>query len=174
MRYICEHLKTQQNLRRCAWQISLATASHFFWIGGIADQKSQRGLLRSLLYQTLSQHHDLILVVLPWLWATKYSELSDLSYKSTLLQSLSLSKLKEAFGILVHQNAVDLRMCLFVGWLDEYLGNHGEIADIFEIFTRSPNCKICISSRPLLVFEEVSPTRTARSYLYGWSNLRKG
>ncbi|KIM93793.1 hypothetical protein OIDMADRAFT_207997, partial [Oidiodendron maius Zn] len=155
MRYICEHLKTKQNLRRWAGQKSLATACHFFWIDGVADQKSQSGLLRSLLYQTLSQYQDLIPVVLPWLWATKYSELRDSLYKSTQLQSLSLSKLKEAFGILVHQNAIDLRMCLFVDGLDEYRGNHGEIADVFEIFTRSPNCKICISSRPLLVFEEV-------------------
>jgi hypothetical protein len=154
MRYICENPKTHLALELYAGEKSLGIASHFFWIDGVADQKSQSGLLRSLLFQILSQYSELIAVVLPWLWASKYAHARDSSYISYHREMLSLSELKHAFRILIQQKSVNMRICLFVDGLDEYQGDHGEIADLFEDVTLSANCKLCVSSRPLLVLEE--------------------
>jgi hypothetical protein len=44
-------------------------------------------------------------------------------------------------------------MCFFVDGLDEFEGNYEEIAGLFKSIT-SPQVKVCLSGRPLLVFED--------------------
>lgn len=48
------------------------------------------------------------------------------------------------------------KLCLFIDKLDEYEGPEGDYEDIVELFegyANSPHIKICLSSRPLVVFE---------------------
>ena len=51
----------------------LLTASFFFWASGTRDQRSQSGLLRSILYEILAQEQLLIPVVFPHQWSILYS-----------------------------------------------------------------------------------------------------
>jgi hypothetical protein len=67
---------------------------------------------------------------------------------------VSLSRLKQAFHLLVHQDVVKVKLTLFIDGLDEYEGDHDEVAQLFESITASPHVKVCLSSRPLLIFEE--------------------
>jgi hypothetical protein len=58
-----------------------------------------------------------------------------------------------AFRNLVRQDIVQIKMCFFVDGLDEFEGNYEEIAGLFKSIT-SPRVKVCLSGRPLLVFED--------------------
>lgn len=60
--------------------------------------------------------------------------------------------MKHAFRLLVTQDTLPLRLCLFIDGLDEYDGDHEEMAELFEELTCSPYVKLCVSSRPWLVF----------------------
>lgn len=54
----------------------------------------------------------------------------------------------------MEQQLIALNMCLLIDGLDEYEGNWEEIAEFFMSVTRSGNIKVCVSSRPLQVFED--------------------
>ncbi len=60
MRYILEQDQTPTALKVWAGQAGLVTASFFFWNSGELEQKSHKGMLRSLLFQILDQRKDFI------------------------------------------------------------------------------------------------------------------
>jgi hypothetical protein len=151
MKYIFENPKTTEQLLLWAGQETLTIPS-FFWNGGTPDQRSQSGLLRTILYDVLSTHRQLIPIVLPRYWAWNHSQAI---YSSTRKSgSLSTTHLLQAFKLLIEQTILPVKICLFIDGLDEYEGNHGDLADIFLNLSASPNIKICVSSRPLLIFED--------------------
>jgi hypothetical protein len=43
---------------------------------------------------------------------------------------------------------------MLVDGLDEYEGDHGEMAELIRMLAKSSNVKICVSSRPYLVFDD--------------------
>jgi hypothetical protein len=45
------------------------------------------------------------------------------------------------------------KLCLFIDGLDEYDGRYSDIIDLCHEFAALPNLKLCLSSRPLLIFE---------------------
>lgn len=151
MRYIYDHARTQQHLRTWAGDIPLCIGSFFFWISGSGDQKSQGGLLRALLFEVLSQKRDLIPIVLPSIWAQTYTIFAS-DFSRILQVSWPLSKLMEAFKILVEQTAVPLKLFLLIDGLDEFNGEHDEMAELFKKVA-SPNVKVVLSSRPWPVFQ---------------------
>ncbi|PVH72462.1 hypothetical protein DL98DRAFT_365557, partial [Cadophora sp. DSE1049] len=158
MRYICDQRRTETLLKAWAGPIPLTIASFFFWNSGTRDQRSQSGFLRAILFKVLHQHPELMPIVLPWQWAKRYSRLA--SDKSILADQIrddwSISKLKEAFAKLYEQRIVKMKVCIFLDGLDEYEGDHELMAEFFhEITLSSPNIKICVSSRPLLVFGDI-------------------
>jgi hypothetical protein len=151
MRHIVNHKETEPLLRQWADPLPLCQPSFFFWNSGTFEQRSQTGLLRSLLHDILRQHRHLIPVVLPRQWAKQYNR--HLDRTSNDQEYWPLSKLKDAFNLLMEQKLVPLRMCLLIDGLDEYEGNWEEIAE-FKSITLSGNIKVCVSSRPLQVFED--------------------
>lgn len=56
MKFLCDHEQTRKLLAPWASPIKLDLANFFFWNSGTTDQKSQSGLLRSLLHEILSKH----------------------------------------------------------------------------------------------------------------------
>lgn len=153
MRYIYDHPSTQHQLRAWAGQTQLSIAGFFFWNSGSSEQRSQLGLLRSLLFRILQQYQELIPVVFPWLWARRYSQALD-PFNHHEWEALSLTKLMQAFEILLQQTTVSMKLCLFIDGLDEYDGDHSNIADLFKKIAGSSNVKVCLSSRPLIEFED--------------------
>jgi hypothetical protein len=73
MRYIYDQKQTKEFLKMWASPRKPTIASFFFWNSGTLEQRSQSGLLRALLYETLNAHRELVPIVLPWQWATEYS-----------------------------------------------------------------------------------------------------
>ena len=60
MHYICQHDRRLDYLRKWAQDGLLLTPSYFFWAAGSRLQKSVDGLLRSLIYQMLTECPELV------------------------------------------------------------------------------------------------------------------
>ena len=146
MKYITEHPKTRRALRRWSSNRQLITASFYFWHAGTTLQKSQEGLLRSLLYEILSQCPDRIPEVLPAPW--ELCEQPNPTYCR-----YTRAELVNALAKFSSQPVMLNSICIFIDGLDEYDGDHRELIRLLQGFSRPNNIKICASSRPWNVFE---------------------
>lgn len=136
---VLQALKTWSSPRR------LITAAHYFWNAGTPEQKSQEGLLRSLLYDILRQCPDLM----PLIASSRWSSANSRNERSPW----NRQELLDAF-IQVSARTVDsARFCFFVDGLDEYAGEHADIVSVLSRLADSEAIKICLSSRPWNVFE---------------------
>ena len=145
MKFLYDDRRMDALLRTWAGELPLVVVGHFFWNSGDILQMSQKGLLRVLLYEVLRKHPKLIPVVL------HKHVVSDISADP---QSWSLLKLRKAFDNLATQQIVQVKLCFFIDGLDEYNGNYAELVEIFKRHSESPNVKSCLSSRPLVVFDD--------------------
>lgn len=68
MRFIFNHRKTFEELRKWAGKRLLVTAGYYFWTSGSVEQRSQAGLLHYLLFQLLQEHPHLIPITFPKTW----------------------------------------------------------------------------------------------------------
>lgn len=143
MKYFYNHRKTLTALRAWAGNKQLFTAHFFFWHAGTEMQKSQQGLLRTLLYHMLRQCPSLARKVCPSQWHD--ADLADCTW--------TLPRLLDTFNELKRQTIDSARFCFFVDGLDEYEGNHSEIIEIIDSFSSSSDVKVCIASRAWNVFE---------------------
>jgi hypothetical protein len=113
-------------------------------------QKSLLGLLQSLLHEVLERKPELKEEVFPSgvqeevskRWKTRPPE-SDTIW--------TVQDLKSAFTRLLQRP--NLKICLFVDGLDEFDGEHSDIAELFQSILASSSVKACLSSRPLVTFE---------------------
>ncbi|KAK4205062.1 hypothetical protein QBC40DRAFT_65709 [Triangularia verruculosa] len=171
MKHIVSHPDTGRLLR--SWvenaadtASNLRVASFFFWASGTKEQRSQAGLLRSILYELLVQDPELVPTVFPKQWSTLYSRSLGFNFdwddgagmpsSSAFLDqkfSWPLSQLEAALQTLVRQTQIPRKTCLFVDGLDEYEGDDGEIAALFAQITEgNDRVKCCVSSRPHKAF----------------------
>ncbi|KUJ09979.1 uncharacterized protein LY89DRAFT_689860 [Mollisia scopiformis] len=137
MKYICNHETTLKTLRRWAGTKQLFTASFFFWNSGYPMQKSQIGLLRSLLYQVLRACPALIMEVCP---------------SKLLMEPWKRTELFEVLEKVSKQATLPAKFCFFVDGLDEYEGDDEDIIALLQDLASSPSVKICVSSRPWNAF----------------------
>ena len=146
MKLVCNDQLTFDALEVWAGHEQSIIAKHFFWSGGNQMQKSQSGLLRSLLYQILQQCPSLIKLVCPKQWqAERVVELFPTDWSD-----------EELFETLIWISKIEypIKICIFVDGLDEYRGEHRDIIYIFQHVGASKNIKVCVSSRPWNVFEK--------------------
>lgn len=145
MKYVCDHKRTIEALQTWAKPHKLVTASFFFWSAGPLMQKSQAGLLQSLLYQVLLASPNLILKYFssrpakePWTRKELFKALEKISHGTNGLLSA--------------------KYCFFIDGLDEYGGDdehdvdYQKIVDLLQSLSKSPRIKIYVSSRSWNVF----------------------
>ncbi len=145
MKYLHNHKETATALRSWAGNKNLVTAGHFFWYAGTDMQKSQQGLLQTLLFNVLRQSPALVPLVCKSRWEES-AQLRELS-------SWTHQELLEAFLCLRTQSVNSTRFCFFVDGLDEYAGDYTEVIRILNKFVTNEDIKVCFSSRPWNVFE---------------------
>lgn len=149
MKYLSGHEETKSFLQSWAGEQPLVTASFYFWNAGTDLQKSQEGLLRSLLFEILSRDPGLIPAIFPRQWKA-----SSTNYTLSKLRHWTRSELIEACYRLGQQQMVSLKVCFFVDGLDEYSGDCGELVRLVRNLAQSSeNLKFCLSSRPWSVFK---------------------
>ena len=155
MKFITNDGRTEHALRQWSAGSTLVWTKFFFWNLGTQMQKSQAGLLRSLLHQILSKCPDLIWEVVPDIWKLiKSRSNAELRYLRLPESAWCLTKMKNAFKSILTQTMLPLKICLLIDGLDEYDGDHDEIVTFFHEVSLFENVKICVSSRPLMIFEE--------------------
>ncbi|ETS76293.1 hypothetical protein PFICI_11680 [Pestalotiopsis fici W106-1] len=145
-------------------QDHLIVASFYFWASGSSIEASQRGLFQSLLFQILKRHPGLLPKIAPRIWEAYASFGLDMNIeREKSLDEMLLSAIRE----LVEQQGK--KVCLFVDGLDEYRGDHLKLIAIFRSFLLLPNVKICVSSRPWVVFEDnfsTAPSLMLQDFTY--------
>lgn len=155
VKYILQNRKTMKELDLWGGDSAVVVASFYFWSLGSSMQRSQCGLLRSLIYSILKQKPSMIKRVLPSLWQQMHCQPLDFFISlEPGWHAWSLHELKEVMQALVTQDNSELKFCLFIDGLDEFDGDHREIADFCWQLSQHSDIKICLSSRPLMVFEE--------------------
>ncbi|KAI0145095.1 hypothetical protein GGR57DRAFT_494749 [Xylariaceae sp. FL1272] len=168
MKYLASHPRTSEAMKGWAGGNKLVRADFFFWNSGKDSlQKSQEGLLRSILYQILRQCPDLIRVAYPNIWGTHGTTgyVSDISKSSTV--SLSEIGLRDTLQK-VSKEATEsqTKFCFFVDGLDEYHGKPANAIELVEDLRSLFNAKMCLSSRPWNPFEEkFGKLDTAKLYM---------
>jgi hypothetical protein len=169
MKHLVHDPRTKSNLKTWAGKANLVIASHFFWSGGNSMQKSQIGLLQSLLYQLLKQCPELAPRICPrrWIRVDKYEQDPN-NFDPWTLQELS-----DTFNRLSDQKDISTRFCLLVDGLDEYDikdGEHSGLINVLQDLARNDHIKLCVSSRPWNVFNKAfSGTNTQRLVLQNYT-----
>lgn len=152
MRYLLDNERTMEELQLWSGDVQLEVASFFFWNSGTTEQRSQAGL-RSLLHQVLRDRKRLIPCVLPELWEVEMSDRLTYFQKPAELPAWTFKRLKKAFERLATQKLMPVKTCLFIDGLDEYDGKFPDIIEFCQSLATLPNIKLCVSSRPLVVFD---------------------
>jgi hypothetical protein len=108
-------------------------------------QMSEMGPLQSL-YQAASQHKEVISRIFPDRW--KYCELFGNN-----LYAWTLPELYQAFEKLVSDNS--RKFFFLIDGVDEFEGDEGNLAEfLLGIASSRQNVKLCVATRPWLVFED--------------------
>ncbi|KAI3318248.1 hypothetical protein HD806DRAFT_512321 [Xylariaceae sp. AK1471] len=141
MKFVHTHCQTRKHLNLWAGKRRLHMVSHFFWSAGTHMQMSQEGLLRTVLFQILSQCPEWIPQVFPVRWNNLAGRTKSWTVKELLnaLNSMPLSKTNS---------------CLFllIDGLDEYSGDKDILISLIRSVSQVSNLKICVSSRPWITF----------------------
>lgn len=149
MKWLLQEDRTRAHLDRWAHPQRLVLASHFFWNSGGKHQKSLSGALRSLMYELLSQCPEPIWHVSPLRWRSHDLELSH-------FPSWTDGELFYALRLFFRHVAGNVRICLFIDGLDEFVGDDHQLVQLVKLFqTESKgHVKVCISSRPWEFFKD--------------------
>ncbi|KAF2418029.1 hypothetical protein EJ08DRAFT_654397 [Tothia fuscella] len=152
MKHVVESPKTLEKLNAWAGGDTLVTASFYFWSSAKDPlQKSDTGLLRSILFQVLRQCPGLIAQAFPEQWQEYQLHGSQRFLNIT---DSTTSELLSAYRIIARLlSSVNAKFCFFIDGLDEYDGQPADIIELVEAISHTPNLKACISSRQWKEFE---------------------
>ncbi|GAB1319138.1 NACHT-NTPase and P-loop NTPases N-terminal domain-containing protein [Madurella fahalii] len=146
MKYVADHPSTIQALSTWSYPKAIVIARHYFWSAGTPMQKSQEGLLRTLLYEIFRQQPDLIEPACAERWTKTVEELTYQPWK--------MSELRLALQRIADQDTLGIKFCFFIDGLDEYEGDHVDFCRTLKDLAGSLHIKLCVSSRPWNVFED--------------------
>ncbi|KAL9610544.1 MAG: hypothetical protein Q9167_004756 [Letrouitia subvulpina] len=135
-------------LKKWADPSLLVVASFYFWNSGKEMQMTQSGLLRTLLYQIISQCPEIIAEIAPKHWEEvclfgRYPE----HWPAQVLHDM----LFQAVDTLSKTS----KICLFVDGLDEFANKHEDlISMVKDLIQRNTQLKVCVASRPWNIFQD--------------------
>ncbi|KXX78862.1 Vegetative incompatibility protein HET-E-1 [Madurella mycetomatis] len=146
MKYIADHPSTIQALSAWSYPKAIVVACHYFWSAGTPIQKSQEGLLRTLLHEIFRQQPDLIELACAERWTKNIEELGRQPWK--------MPELRIALQRIADKETPGIKFCFFIDGLDEYEGDHVDFCRALKDLAGSLHIKLCVSSRPWNVFED--------------------
>lgn len=146
MKYLRAHLEIGTHLEHWSGHSQVTVAGFFFWNSGASMQMSELGMFQTLLHQAIEHNKHLIPKLFPRRW-------SQYAIFGKDLRPWSIEELSQAFETLISDKSS--KFFFFIDGLDEFEGNDGKLANlILDIATSKPNVKMCVASRPWLVFED--------------------
>ena len=147
MKFIYNEPRTRELLKIWAGNVPLVMTGFFFWNLGTDLQKSMIGLMRSVLYQVVRDYEALI----PVLFHERWQEFQQGVITS---EGWNGPELARAFHRLTRQEIIPAKFCLLIDGLDEYDGDHAVMVDLLKSIHATSSIKVCVSSRPLIVFDD--------------------
>jgi hypothetical protein len=150
MKHLNQSQRTREFLKIWAGKRQLFVADFYFWITGTRMQKTQEGLMQSILHEILRQEPALIEKAVPTRW-----EQDALFHQNPL--PWTLAELYDALDAVIREKPTAC-FCFFIDGLDEYSGDAGEqgrFAEKILGLASSSAVKICVASRPWTTFENV-------------------
>lgn len=155
MRYIQGRESLKSALVQWSGDKQLLVSSFYAWNSGVEIQKTEEGILRTILVQFLRRTPQFISRVFPQRWAlfSVFGTGADSSWGLTW----SREELREACS-----NFLDLisgstfKLALFIDGLDE-IEDEGAPDSIFQLvdsFRSRAGAKVCVSSRPEIEFKD--------------------
>jgi hypothetical protein len=146
MKYLYNDPRTLENLELWTRDNQITMAGFFFWNSGSSMQMSKMGLLQTLLYEALKGDPSSI----PQLFRDRWRSYDLFGID---LHPWSWEELVLGFKLLISNNS--RRFLFFIDGLDEFDGDTAELTQfVLEILSSRPNVKLCVASRPWLVFED--------------------
>ncbi|KAH7339188.1 hypothetical protein BKA66DRAFT_507058, partial [Pyrenochaeta sp. MPI-SDFR-AT-0127] len=158
MKFLSCNPQIVEKLKIWTKQKRLIHAAYFFWDAGKSIQKSQEGLLRSLLFDILRQNPNLIAQVYPNIWRllspSNHGPVATSSNNTAVRVSLSIQGLLETLRAASTAAAgSDTKFCFLIDGLDEYEGQAHDMIELISLLRKLDNVKLCVSSRPWNEFE---------------------
>lgn len=153
VKYILAHPELPNLLKTWAGRrnVEPLVGGYYFWDAGSNPlQKSREGMMRTLLYQCLSQRVDIIPKITPRRWALH----SVFGEEPFTPPQWTWEELNQVFALFTTRSGRDFRLSLFIDGLDEFDGNPRDIIALFESINLKRNVKICVASRPWTIFAD--------------------
>ncbi|KAI1636951.1 hypothetical protein F4809DRAFT_641032 [Biscogniauxia mediterranea] len=154
MKYIINHGLMKTHLRTWAGSSrKLLLGGFYFWNSGTAEQKSHAGLLKTLLFECLSNMPELVRRVSPKRWA--FRKIFNDPQEPTN-PPWSLAELQVTFTLLASGAGESYAVALFIDGLDEFSGDHQQLLSFLGDINRHGRgwMRIYVSSRPWNVFSD--------------------
>lgn len=162
MKFIGGSPRTQEELRTWAGSRQLIFGQFYFWLAGTEAQRTLPGMLRSLLYQVLSQCPELIEHVFPNQFKLMKTSRFQSDPSVEKFQDFGREQIEEAFDLLLNKTKDSNillnrtedsghRICFLIDGLDESQGgdlDHEDLAARLKNWTVGGNIKLLVSSRP--------------------------
>ncbi|KAI1735239.1 hypothetical protein F4680DRAFT_435889 [Xylaria scruposa] len=155
MKFITGRYRLQQLLAQWSGSKPFIVATFYFWNAGTPIQRTQEGLLRTLLYQCLTQRPQLISNVCPRRWAL--FKLFGPEANATA-PPWTLEELLGSFSAFDLFAGKQFNLALFIDGLDEFDGDHKSLLAFVRLFHSKAGRKVCVSSRPWNVFQDAFMT----------------
>jgi hypothetical protein len=153
IKFIVTDERMKSCLQKWAGDRPLCILDYYFWNAGSELQRSREGLLRTMLFQALSLHPDLIPTVVFARW-TIFRLLGQRSKPPPW----DFEELLQAFRTLLARLTKNGSLALFIDGLDELQGGQGDQDNLVSLVQNEmadwPNVKVCVSSRPWNIFQD--------------------
>ena len=156
MKFLVAKSTTSRLLAEWGGPKPVSTVCHFFWSAGHEMQRSQLGLLRSILFDIFLQCPDCIPIACPTRWENANAQMMHTGGDGDARPSPSwlASELRDALNIMARHPDLPSKFCFFIDGLDEFEGDALNMCHQLAELSKSPHFKLCVSSRPLPVFED--------------------
>ncbi|KAI0376952.1 hypothetical protein F5Y04DRAFT_285369 [Hypomontagnella monticulosa] len=149
VKFIHEHDQTQDALNQWASGRRVLCAPFYFSYHGSDEQKTELGLLRSLLHWILSEERNLVSIA--------FKERIIAEMRGTRQTDLTLPEANRALQQTMKHSS-EIRFFLTIDGLDEFdpdisLTRVGSLINLTKTLADLDNVKVVVSSRPLAEFE---------------------
>jgi len=154
MKFTATNPNVRQHLEAWSGEVPLLMCSVYFWNLGSSSQKSQTGLLSTILYQLLSQRPDLCRHAT----LTRYRYFQLAGPDAPHPPPWTLEELRSGLSRFVSGIHGTGRLALFVDGLDEYDGDLDTLISFLKRLHSDHKVKLCVSSRPWNAFKDAFRT----------------
>ncbi|KAF5679405.1 ent-kaurene oxidase [Fusarium heterosporum] len=144
MKHIANHPELDRYLSPWAQGVPIQKTKYYAWKPGMTLGKSEEGLMRALLYQTIRDNPTLAPYICPRRWAL-FHMLRDLDLKD--LPPWSDWELRESFSRLLRISKRKMRLMMFIDGLDEFEVAPLKLCSLIQEIAQHKTIKVCVASR---------------------------